>query len=33
MKNLFRFVVLPLAILALAANMKDIKRYLELRRM
>lgn len=33
MKNLFRFVVLPLALLALAANLKDIRRYIRISNM
>ena len=33
MKNFIRFVVLPLALLAVAANVKDIKRYIKIRNM
>ncbi len=33
MRNVFRYVVLPVALAALLANAKDIKRYIELRSM
>lgn len=33
MKTIFRFVLLPLVIVAIAANMKDIKRYIKIRNM
>ncbi|MGI9027156.1 MAG: DUF6893 family small protein [Burkholderiaceae bacterium] len=33
MRNVFRYVVFPVALVALLANAKDIKRYIELRSM
>ncbi len=33
MKNFFRFIVLPLAVVALVANYKDIQRYIKIRNM
>lgn len=33
MKNFIRFVVLPLAVVAVVANLKDIRRYLRIRNM
>ncbi len=33
MRNFFRFVVLPLAIVAVLANLKDIQRYIKIRNM
>jgi len=33
MKYFFRLVVLPLVIVAIAANLKDIKRYIKIRNM
>ncbi len=33
LRNVFRFVVLPVALAALFANAKDIKKYIELRSM
>ncbi len=33
MRNVFRFVVVPLAVLAVIANLKDIRRYLRIRSM
>lgn len=33
MRNVFRYVVLPIVAVALLANAKDIKRYIELRSM
>ncbi len=33
MKNFFRFIVLPLAVVAVVANLKDIQRYIKIRNM
>ncbi len=33
LRNVFRFVVLPIALVAIVANAKDIKKYIELRSM
>lgn len=33
MRTFFRFVLLPLVIVAVAANVKDIKRYIRIRNM
>lgn len=33
MKNFFRFLVFPLAVVAVAANFKDLKRYIRIRNM
>lgn len=33
MKNFFRFIVLPFAVVAVATNFKDILRYIKIRNM
>ena len=33
MKNFFKFIVLPLAVIAVVANLKDIQRYIKIRNM
>lgn len=33
MRGFFRFFVLPLVIVAVAANLKDLKRYIKIRNM
>lgn len=33
MKGFFKFIVLPLAVVALVANLKDIQRYIKMRNM
>lgn len=33
MKSFFKFIVLPLAVAAIVANLKDIQRYIKIRNM